>query len=359
MDYIKRQKNLITLLEKHSLDALLVKKEKNIAYLTGVKGESSLLICSKDKFILVTDPRYMEEYAPKKPLYRLNIIKGAADIYTLISSICSSKKWKNIGFESHAFTYDSYIKFKKSLSNAYLKARPGLIEKLRAIKDTEEIRALRNACNKGVTIMNYAMKALRPSLTEKDVKFKIDSFMIKRSFIKAGFDIIVASGKNSSKPHAAISDKRLKNGEMALIDLGAMSCGYNSDLTRTIYLGRIDRKYLKLYNIVLDAQKKAIESIRPGLKASYIDNISRNYINHKGLGRYFIHSLGHGIGLEVHENPSISKNSNAILEENMAITIEPGLYIPGWGGIRIEDDILITNKGCEVLTKGCNKTSCR
>jgi len=146
---------------------------------------------------------------------------------------------------------------------------------------------------------------------------------------------------------------------MVVIDLGTMNCGYNSDLTRTVFLGRINRKYSRIYNIVLDAQKKAIESIRPGVTAGYIDNISRQYIINKGFGKYFIHSLGHGIGLEVHEAPRISRNNSTILKKNMVITIEPGIYIPGWGGVRIEDVVLITKNGSEVLTKSNKKLLCR
>lgn len=142
---------------------------------------------------------------------------------------------------------------------------------------------------------------------------------------------------------------------MVVIDLGAMDYGYNSDLTRTVFLGRIERKYSLVYQTVFDAQKKAIEAVRAGIRANLIDNISRQYIRDKGFGRYFTHSLGHGVGLETHERPAVSRRSKALLEKGMTITIEPGIYIPGWGGVRIEDTLLVTEKGCEILTGGCGK----
>jgi Xaa-Pro dipeptidase len=154
-------------------------------------------------------------------------------------------------------------------------------------------------------------------------------------------------------PHAPISGKNIKKAKMVIIDLGTMACGYNSDLTRTFFMGRIDRKYLNIYNTVLDAQKTAFEHVKPGVEARSLDAISRQYLSNKGLGSYFIHSLGHGIGLEVHEEPSISRNSNIVLRENMVITIEPGVYIPGWGGVRIEDVVIVSKSGCKILTEKC------
>ena len=234
-----------------------------------------------------------------------------------------------------------------------------MVESLRMIKDKDEIRHITEACKKGCEVMDYALKIAKPPLTEGSIKDKVEVYIAENRIKKAGFDIIVASGKNASMPHASVSGKNIIKGEMVIIDLGTMNYGYNSDLTRTIFLDKINGKYSRIYNIVLDAQKKAIENIKPGIKAKYIDNISRQYISEKGLGRYFVHSLGHGIGLETHEKPHISRNSNAILEKGMTITIEPGVYIPGWGGVRIEDVVLVTKKGCRILTKTCRKTLCR
>jgi len=300
MNYLKRQRRLIRLLESNSLDGLLVRKKQNIAYLTGTSGEGTMFLISHKKSYLV----------------------------------------KNGAIPAH---------LKK------IRSKKGIVESLRIVKDSDELRCIKKACKDGCDIMNYAIKCIAPGITERAVKNKVEQYIIKKGKQRADFDIIIASGRNASNPHAAPMSKKIKEKEMVVIDLGAMNYGYNSDLTRTVFLGRIDRKCLRIYNIVLAAQKKAIERVRPGIKANYIDNISRQYISKKGLARYFIHGLGHGIGLEVHEGPSISKNSNITLKENMVITVEPGIYMTGWGGIRIEDVVLVTKNGCKVLTSGCKK----
>jgi Xaa-Pro aminopeptidase len=227
------------------------------------------------------------------------------------------------------------------------------------IKDGDEITCIKKACVLGSEIMNHAVRLAGPGLKERAVRDGIEFYIRKRGTARADFDIIVASGANSSMPHAPVSDRRIKRNEMVLIDLGGIYNRYNSDLTRTICVGKITHEFLKLYSIVRDAQKKAIEAIKPGIQAKTIDNISRQYISRKGLGRYFVHSLGHGIGLQAHEKPSISRNSEARLEKGMVITIEPGIYIHGWGGVRIEDDILVMDSGSEILTGRAHYAPCR
>ncbi|MFC1509879.1 M24 family metallopeptidase [Candidatus Omnitrophota bacterium] len=354
MDYIARQKILLRALGAESLDSFLVRKKQNISYLTGTRGEDAVLFVSHKKSFLVTDSRYKEEYARFSGRYSLKIIDGRG-LASTISKISNDRRLRRIGFESEASFYSEYIDLKKKLKNKKLVPVKGAVEKMRILKDIDEIVHIRKACRTGADLMKYAMSVAEPSRKEECVKNMIEAYLAKKGIEKAGFDIIVASGKNASMPHAPVSKKNLKKGEMVIIDLGTRDYGYNSDLTRTVFLGRIDRKYLRIYNIVLDAQKRAIEAIKPGLKANYIDDISRKYISNKGLERYFIHSLGHGIGLETHERPHISMNNKDMLEKNMVITVEPGVYIPGWGGVRIEDTVLITKNGCEVLTKRCRK----
>ncbi|MDP8230147.1 MAG: aminopeptidase P family protein [Candidatus Gorgyraea atricola] len=300
MNYINRRRKLIRLLESNSLDSLRIKKRQNITYLTGTRDRGVVFFVSHKKTYLV----------------------------------------KNGAIPAHL---------------KRIRSKKGIVESLRILKDSDELRHIKKACKDGCDIMNYAIRCIVPGISERSVKDKVEQYIIKKGKKRADFDIIIASGRNASMPHAVPSSKKIKEGEMVVIDLGAMNYGYNSDLTRTVFLGRIDRKCLRIYNIVLAAQKRAIEKIRPGIKANYIDNISRQYISKKGLGRYFIHGLGHGIGLETHEGPSISKNSNITLKENMVITVEPGIYMTGWGGIRIEDVVLVTKNGCKVLTSDCKK----
>lgn len=350
MNYIQRQRKLKDLLSSKSLDALIIRKRQNISYLTGCQGEDAILFFSAGGNFLLTDARYKEEYLASINNCRLKIV-GANEAYLELKRIAGKTRSKRIGFESSGVTYSEFAYLKRNLKNKKLVPLKDAVETLRMIKDDGEIRRIKEACKTGCAVMNHAVMSVRPSVSENAVKNRIKSYISKRGIRQAGFDVIVASGRNASKPHGSGSDKIIKRGEMVIIDLGTMDRGYNSDLTRTVFLGRIERKYSHVYDVVLGAQKKAIEQIRPGLKADYIDNISRQYILNRGFGKFFIHSLGHGIGLEVHEKPRISKNNDTILEKNMVITVEPGIYIPGWGGVRIEDVVLVTRNGCEVLTK--------
>ncbi len=354
MHCIPRQKKLLKILASRSLDALIIKKKQNIFYLTGAKGDDATLFVSPEKNLLITDSRYKEEYAKSLKTCALKIVKYS-EAASSIKDICKKTNSRRVGFESKNISYSEYAALKKELRNKRLVPVKDAVESLRMIKDNKEVGHIKTACKIGCKIMDHVVKTLRPSSSEEKVKNGIYAYIAKSGFKKADFEIIVASGRRACMPHATASTKIIRKGEMVVIDLGAMNCGYNSDLTRTAFLGRIERKYRRIYNIVLDAQKKAIENIRPGIKAKYIDYISRQYILDKGLGKYFIHNLGHGIGLEIHEKPAISRNSDVVLEKNMVFTVEPGVYIPGYGGVRIEDDVLVTKTGCETLTNSSKK----
>jgi len=354
MKYKDRQKKLIKFLINEPLDAFLVRKKENIAYLTGARGEDSILFVSPGKNILITDSRYEEEY--KKSAIKCSVrVTKAKDMGRVITEACAETNSRSIGFEADHFTYQGYLGLKKLLGNKKLVPLTSAVENIRVIKDTSEIRDIRQACKDGARLMNHAVKITKPGKSENSVKRGIEAYAFKNNIELAGFDIIVASGKNSSMPHAVASDKVISRSDMIIIDLGAMYSGYNSDLTRTVFLGKISHKYLHIYTIVLASQNIAIESLKPGVYAKDVDAVSRQYISDRGMGSFFLHSLGHGIGRETHEIPAISQNSKARLEEGMIVTVEPGIYIPGWGGVRIEDTVLITKNGCEVLTKGAVK----
>ena len=355
MDYYsKRLGGLIKYIEQNALGGFLVRKKQNVSYLSGTRGEDAVLFISPKNNILITDSRYEEEYKKSIKNSSLlvtknkNMLEGVADA-------CREAGSKRIGFEADNFSYAAYSNLKKTLKNTKLVPCARAVETLRMIKDKSEIGYVAKACEHGSRIMNQAVKFAKPGTSEKNVKIKIQEYAMKNNLAFADFDIIVASGKNSSMPHAMVSDKKIKKNEMVIIDLGARYSGYNSDLTRTVFLGKINHKYLHIYTIVLEAQKKAIERIKPGMYAKDIDAVSRRYISEKGMGRYFLHSLGHGIGRETHEIPAISRNSEIRLEKDMVITIEPGVYVPGWGGIRIEDTVLVTENGCKILTEGADK----
>ena len=357
MNHAERQLRLLTLLKSHSLDALLVRKKENIFYLTGARGEDAILLVSDRGVFLISDSRYKEEHEKSAKNCKFQIAKHKS-LYICVGEICIKKRLERVGFESGNFSYSEYADLKKHLKGRKPLPVKKIVESLRMIKDTEEIKLLRRACKDGCETMNYALGIIRPGLSERWIKNRIQGYVLEKGIEGTSFETIVASGKNASMPHARASEKNIKKGEGVLLDLGTINQGYNSDLTRTVFLGKIDRKYRRVYNIVRDAQKKAIEQLKSGIDVSYIDNISRQYISNKGLGRYFIHSLGHGIGLETHEGPGISRNSCNVLQKNMVITIEPGIYIPGWGGIRIEDVALVTKDSCDILTSACRKVLC-
>lgn len=354
MSYADRQNKLAAFIKKKSIDAFFVRKKENIAYLTGSRGDDAVLFVSPEKSILITDSRYEEEYKRSAQKCSVRIVRNKS-VCGIMADSCIEANSRLIGFEAYDFTYQEYLNLKKCLGKRKLIPLGRVVENLRIIKDESEIRHIRQACKDGSELMNYAVKIAKPGISENSVKRAIEMYVLKNNFNLAGFDIIVASGVNASMPHAAVSGKRIKRQEMVTIDLGAMHSGYNSDLTRTVFLGKITPKYLNIYRIVLAAQVIAIENLMPGVYAKDIDAVSRQYISERGMGSFFLHSLGHGIGLETHEIPAISRNSETKLEKGMVITIEPGIYIPGWGGIRIEDTVLITKNGCEILTKGAVK----
>jgi Xaa-Pro aminopeptidase len=356
MNYSDRQKRLIKFLADKHIDGFLIRKKENITYLTGSRGDDSILFISPKKNLLITDSRYEEEYKKSAIKCSVKIAKNK-NLCEVITKVCIETHSSSIGFEADSLTYQGYINLKKSLSKGKLIPLTRIVENLRMIKDKNEIQHIRQACKYGAHLMNYAIKTVKPGISENNTRRAIEMYALKNNLGLADFDIIVASGVNASMPHAVVSDRIIKSQEMVTIDLGAMYRGYNSDLTRTVFLGRINHKYLYIYNIVLAAQSIAIKSLKSGVYAKDIDAVSRHYISDKGMGSFFLHSLGHGIGHETHEIPAISQDSKIKLEKGMVITIEPGIYIPGWGGVRIEDTVLITENGCEVLTKEARKDS--
>ncbi|MDP2921652.1 MAG: Xaa-Pro peptidase family protein [Candidatus Omnitrophota bacterium] len=350
MSYLERQRKLTRYLKNNGLGAILVKKKENISYLTGARGDDSLLLVSRKGNILATDARYEEEYERSAKNCSVRIPKDR-NLAGVVFDECKKTAINKIGFESEHLSHQSYLRLKQLFKGKKLVPVVQAVENLRAIKDRREISCIKKACIDGERLMNYAIKSLRPGISENRLKRMIEAYALEKGIGPAGFDIIVASGRNSSMPHASSTDKLIRKNEAVTIDLGASYEGYNSDLTRTIFLGKINRKYSHIYEIVLASQRMAIEILRPGVYAKDIDAVSRQHISGKGMGRFFLHSLGHGIGRETHEIPAISQTSKMRLEQGMVITIEPGIYVPGWGGVRIEDTALITKKGCEVLTE--------
>ncbi len=261
--------------------------------------------------------------------------------------------WKNpvVGLESSFVSLKLYEKFKDLLPTATFKNTENLIESLSVRKDPLEISKIRKAVRIADKAFSEILKMLKPGVREKDIALELENRMRKLGADGPSFDTIVASGQRSSMPHGRASDKKLKKGDFITIDFGCYFQGYSSDITRTVVLGKATEKQKKIYSVVLNTQKAACKAVKPGLACSHVDAVARDMIMKAGYGDYFGHGLGHGIGLLVHDGPVLSPRSNDILEPGNVITIEPGIYLPNWGGVRIEDDVLVTSDGAQILSK--------
>lgn len=341
-------------LKNSSLDGFLVSQEANVSYLSRFSAHDSYLLVSKSKVYFITDFRYLEE--ARKNLKNIEVFQYK-NLFKDVCALVKELKIKRLGFEARGLTYAEYAKIKDGLGEkTKLLDTFNIVESLRQIKSRDELKKIRAAVNIAVSAFRFIKGYLRPGLTEPEVAGELERFIRRKGAETSSFKIIVSSGANSCFPHAGITKRRLGKNDMVLVDMGAEINGYKSDLTRVFFLGKITVIQRKVYRIVREAQAKAIEAIRPGVAISVVDDIARAHISGFGYGSFFGHSLGHGIGLEVHEEPSISNKNKAIIKEGMVFTVEPGVYLPGKFGIRIEDMVLVTKKGFEVLSGVLDKS---
>ncbi len=349
MNYEKRIKALKKGLRKVGLDAFLITKKENIFYLCGFKAEDALLlIASQNKDFVITDSRYAQKAQEALPDFDIRLIDGSK--YRIIKDILKGYKVKRLGFESDWLSFNDYLQLKKSLKRIAPIPKKGLVEKLRIIKDPDEIDLIKESISIVKKAYGYAKKIINPKINGRALAVLIDNFMRAHGAERPAFQTIVAQNPYSSCPHADATAERFSRGCCVLIDMGAVFEGYNSDLTRMVFLGRITSKFKHIYNVLKTSQKRVIEKLRPGIRISELDRIARQHIANKGLGKFFLHSLGHGVGLEIHEPPKISKETRGVLRPGMVLTVEPGIYVKGWGGLRVEDMVAVTEDGCEVLT---------
>ena len=345
----ERLKSLYQLLAKKNLEGLLVSKRENIFYLTGFTGEDSLLLMLLNNEILFTDARFQEQAETEIPDgIKLRIVKRG--LLNVLAAYIRRRGLKRIGFEEEWLTCLQYRRLKDKANRMRLLPTQGVVEYLRRIKSPDEIGLIREAVRIAASSMDKIKKILKPGLTEIEIATELEKFIKVSGAEGCAFAPIVASGKRTSLPHARPTQRRIREGEVVLVDAGAVLRGYNSDLTRMLPVGKIDKAIKEKIEIVKRAQKEAISQISPGVKASFIDGVARNVFKRAGLDRYFLHALGHGVGVEVHENPSICSRNSLPLEEGMVFTVEPAIYIPGWGGVRLEKMVRVAQDGCEVIT---------
>ena len=350
-----RIKNIRSNLKEENLDCLLVTSSANIMYLTGYKGRDSYLLISPKANFYFTDGRYAQEAVVYlKGKAKIKKIDGS--VFDSIAKECHNLKARRIGVEEQIFPFASFLKLKKALgARTHLVPAGGMIERLRQVKSLDEVRRIKEAIRITQKALNFAKKILKTGRKEIEIVGELERFIRSEGAQGGAFEIIVASGPNSSYPHHIPSERKLLKNELVLIDIGVDFKGYKSDLTRVFFLGKITILAQQVEQIVLEAQKRAIKTIRAGIQVKEVDAAAREYIARKGFGDCFNHSLGHGFGLEVHEGPRLGPNDQTILKVGMILTVEPAIYIPKKFGIRIEDDILVTKKGCEVLSGALNQ----
>ena len=345
---MSRIEKIKEILDELSLDAFYITHIPNIRYITGFSGSSAISIITKGRNYFITDFRYKEQSAKQVKGFEIAVNYLALEE---IKKIFANERFKNVGFESTRLTVHQLENLQKNFPDVKFTPISERIEKLTMVKTPNEIESLKKAAEITDKTFSKLLEIIKAGMSEKDVSAEISYWHKKFGAEKDSFDPIVASGWRGCLPHGIASDKIIQNGEMVTLDFGCVYEGFCSDLTRTISVGEPSDEMKKIYGIVYDSQLKAIKSARTGITTKELDSSARDYIKEKGYGEKFGHGLGHGLGIEVHEMPSISQRMNVKLPEGVIVTIEPGIYVENIGGVRIEDDVLIRNGGCEVLNK--------
>ena len=351
-------KNRITKLQrilvKENLNLLLITYLPHVRYLSGYSGTNGMILTSVKSSIFLTDFRYKEQV--KKQVRHMRVMIAERDLFSSLSNLpqLKSKRIK-IGFEAEHLYCKVYQRLKELLPDCILVPTEKVVETLTVKKDKSEIQKIKKAAEITDRVFSEVLDFIRPGVRERDLSAEMEYKMKRYDSSTPYFEIIVASGKRAALPHGVASSKKIGKNEFVTMDFGAVFGGYTADLTRTVVVGKANRKQKEVYNTVLKAQRRAIGKVRPRMKACDLDKTAREVIKKAGYGKYFGHGLGHGIGLLIHDNPAVNPTNQLPLEPGMVITIEPGIYIPHWGGVRIEDDVLITQRGCEVLTKSEKK----
>lgn len=334
-------------MNQKGLEAVVILSPYNRRYLSGFTGTSGSLLITQDKSLLITDFRYIQQANDQAQDFE--VINQEGPMLSKINDLIKEGQYKNVGVESHLITYNEYQAL--NTDAVELSSIEGVIETIRMIKDEFEIKQIQKAADIVDETYEHILKWVKPGMTENEVNNEMEMFMRRKGATCSSFDTIVASGYRGALPHGVASNKVIEEGDMITLDFGALYEGYVSDVTRTFAIGEPKEEMKKIYNIVLEAQLSALEQIKPGMTGKEADTIARDVIKSYGYGEQFGHSLGHGIGLEVHEGPALSQKSDIVLEENMCITLEPGIYVDGLGGVRIEDDVLVTKNGLQRFTK--------
>lgn len=327
----------------------------NVRYLTGFTGSSGIALLSAERALLFTDPRYGTQAAQECDC-EVRVVKGP--LLVEVSRWIQRLGLKNLAFEQNRISYDEYVHLKELGIGVRLKGVGGVIENLRAIKSSAEIATIQASVQLNSAALEQALRRFKPTMTEVDMAAEIEYRMRRLGADGTAFETIVASGDRTALPHARPTDHPIRTDELLLIDMGASVAGYASDMTRTFAVGKLDAKTRRMYRAVLESQLAAVQAVRPGVTCSSVDGAARKVLRSFGMDKLFIHSTGHGLGLEIHERPRIGRKETTMLERGMVITIEPGVYQEGVCGVRIEDTVAVTSSGCQVLTPSAKELCC-
>lgn len=330
-------------------DALLIARPENRRYVTGFTGSAGLALVTSSEALLAVDFRYYEQAASQAPAFR--VIRGGADpAQALAETAKRSAGAARVGFESEFMPFAQVERLRERFASAELVPLAD-VDRIRWVKDGAEIAAIARAGEIADTAFEQLLAMLRPGTTEHDAALALEIAIRRAGGERLAFDTVLASGPRGALPHGRATDRVMRRGEFVTVDFGAVYEGYVSDCTRTVALGEIDARQRDVYEAVLEAQRRSLEAVRPGVACRDVDAAGRAVIAAAGLGEAFGHAIGHGIGLDVHEGPPVSPRTDAVLEAGMVVTIEPGAYIPGWGGVRIEDAVVVEDGGARVLTR--------
>ena len=358
-----RLDKLRSAMDKKNLDALFVSNAANVSYMSNYTNSDSFLFIGGSSRgssnIFITDSRYFEQAGSECPDYEIVLHRnGSPALEEHVARLCEKHGIGRLAFEGEYTSYARYQKIRSALPGG-VEFYPSekLIENLRMVKNEYELSCLRTACEKTDRVFERLCQFIRPGVTERDIEWELLSG-VRAQGCDPGAHPIVVSGVRGSLPHGVAEDKQVKSGEFVTMDFGCMYRGYRADMTRTVFVGRPDEKQNKIYDTVLQANLRAQARVKNGAVSREVDAAARNYIVKMGYGEYFGHGLGHGVGLDIHELPFMNPSSEEVLLTGCVITVEPGIYLPGWGGVRIEDTVIVTDNGCEPLFSSPKKLIC-
>ncbi|MFD1066224.1 M24 family metallopeptidase [Oceanobacillus locisalsi] len=334
-------------LEENKVDAILIDSPYNRRYITNFTGTSGAALITADKALFITDFRYTEQAVEQAENFE--IIEHKQGLIQEIANQLDKLGVKRLAFEKDYTTYSQFESFQRQFSQELVPVQ-GILETLRMIKTPDELKIMKQAAKIADDAFTHIQSFVEPGVQEIDISNELEFFMRRQGATSSSFDTIVASGYRSALPHGVASGKKIQEGELVTLDYGALYNGYCSDITRTLAVGEISVELREIYDIVLEANLRGVQGTKAGMTGKEADALTRDYITEKGFGERFGHSTGHALGMEVHEGPGLSPRSDAVLKPGMVVTVEPGIYVPGLGGCRIEDDIVITEEGNERLT---------